>query len=616
MPAARRLFVIGLALWALAALAYGTVRLTFGPRPVYVNVRWADGVDAAARQRLEQRYGLADGELREGTTWGYALTDRSRTNIRALVEDPAVTDTHQIHRTAFRVGYFAQRLPYRTSRRWIPVTLEGLSLLALGLGCIAVGLGALERVVPRAVRGPLAGLRSAFLTPVAAASRLIEPLTRWTAGRIPSATAEAVAGFRIVFGTALLLYLLKHDVGAADVDPTADALVVGLLGHAPWIADWMTTWLIVWSLLFIAGAAARLSFVMLAVGVFTWADLYTIDISHHTVSALMVTLVCLLGSRWGDAWSVDSWRARTAGPKGPALRAAGTPQEYGFTVWIPSFVLGVAFAAAAIAKLYQGGIGWILNGTVKYHFLSDSREALVDWGLRAARHDEVAVLLSFGAIVIEGLVIVGVLARRYTFRLAAGIASMLLLSGFVLFQGVIWPGWWMLLLSFLPWHRVTPAGLPRLDRARGETRPTSPASWPRPLYPAIIVLALMAEQATVSLLRLEVSPMLSAYDMYSTTYASPADFEAKAADAHWLVAVDDSGRRHQCRLTREEAESLTMGSPAGGTLPSALRQRCLDPSLRVKALTVEADRIRVDWARLRLEETGRVALRSFVIRDY
>lgn len=522
-----------------------------------------------------------------GPPWGYALIDRSRSNIRALVQDPVVADTHQIHRTAFRVGYFAQRLPYRTRHPWMPVTLEVLSLLGLALGCLAAGLAAAERFTPRLMRGPLAWLRAAFLDPVAAGSRLVEPVARWIAGRIPGATAEAVGGFRIVFGTALLLYLLRHDV-----------------------SGWITGWLMVWGVLFIAGAAARLSFAMLTLGVFAWALRYTIDIGHHTVGTLLVTLVCLLGSRWGDAWSVDAWRRRE--------RPRAAAQVYGFTVWVPSFVLGLAFAAAGFAKLFQGGIGWILNGTVRYHFLSDSREALVDWGLRAVQSDAAAVLLSLGAVAIEALVIVGVFARAYTFRLAAGVASLLLLSGFALFQGVIWAGWWMLLLSFLPWHQVGPAGRPRMDHARGETRPPPPSpapSWPRPLYPAIVVLALLAVQVVVSILRLEISPILSAYDMYSTTYASPADFEEKASDARWLVAIDDTGRRHQCRLTRVEAERLTSSASSSEALPSALRERCLDPSLRVKTVTVEADRVRVDWARLRLEETGRVPLRSFDVTN-
>ena len=65
---------------------------------------------------MEQQYALALIEPREDRTYGYALTDRSRENIRTLVLDPAVEDTHQIHRTAFRVGFFAPRLPLKPAR--------------------------------------------------------------------------------------------------------------------------------------------------------------------------------------------------------------------------------------------------------------------------------------------------------------------------------------------------------------------------------------------------------------------------------------------------------------------------------------------------------------------
>ena len=56
---------------------------------------------------------LLDLEI-ESTTDVYALTDLSRTNVQALVEDPAVEDTRYIHRTKFRPGLFTPRLPYPT----------------------------------------------------------------------------------------------------------------------------------------------------------------------------------------------------------------------------------------------------------------------------------------------------------------------------------------------------------------------------------------------------------------------------------------------------------------------------------------------------------------------
>ena len=119
-----RLVVTGLLCWALAGTAYAVLRLTFGDRPVYIHVRWAPNIGDTPRLQLEQRYQLARAEPRGNRTFGYALTDRSRDNIRNLVLDPAVEDTHEIHRTAFRVGYFAPRLEYVTPSPGIPVGLE------------------------------------------------------------------------------------------------------------------------------------------------------------------------------------------------------------------------------------------------------------------------------------------------------------------------------------------------------------------------------------------------------------------------------------------------------------------------------------------------------------
>ena len=72
-----------------------------------------------------------------------------------------------------------------------------------------------------------------------------------------------------------------------------------------------------------------------------------------------------------------------------------------------------------------------------------------------------------------------------------------------------------------------------------------------------MILALVGVQLVVSLARVEMSPLLSTYDMYSTTYDSPAVFEQKATDALWLVVTDETGRRRQCRITPVEAEDLT-----------------------------------------------------------
>ena len=127
-----RLVVTGLVCWALAGTAYAVLRLTYGDRPVKVNVRWAATVDDAARLQLEQRYTLARPDAQGDRTFSYALTDRSLENISNLVRDPAIEDTHWIDRPAFRVESSAPSLPYVGT----PAGLEFLSVLGF-LGGLA-----------------------------------------------------------------------------------------------------------------------------------------------------------------------------------------------------------------------------------------------------------------------------------------------------------------------------------------------------------------------------------------------------------------------------------------------------------------------------------------------
>jgi hypothetical protein len=135
----------GVLLLIAAAVAFGLLRFLYGQRPAYVHVRWAPTLDAAARADLERTYSLTRGELREGTTWGYYVTDVSSANLRALVENRAVEDTHNIHRTAFRIWRTAPRGDYLGTRPgWIASTLELLIPGCLGLGAILLAVGALK----------------------------------------------------------------------------------------------------------------------------------------------------------------------------------------------------------------------------------------------------------------------------------------------------------------------------------------------------------------------------------------------------------------------------------------------------------------------------------------
>ena len=136
-----RLVVTGLVCWALAGTAYAVLRLTYGDRPVKVNVRWAATVDDAAQFQLEQRYRLARPEPEGNRTFSYALTDRSHENIINLVGDPAVEDTSHIDRAAARVESSALLLRYVG----IPAGLEFLSVLGVLGGLASIGLALITR---------------------------------------------------------------------------------------------------------------------------------------------------------------------------------------------------------------------------------------------------------------------------------------------------------------------------------------------------------------------------------------------------------------------------------------------------------------------------------------
>ena len=528
-------------------------------------------MNEAERERLEGVYGLTAPQLTEGRTFAYALTDVSGANVRALVLDPAIEDTHEINRTSYRIGLFSPRLPYAAAHPVIPRALDALVLL-----CLVLGLGW------TAVRGGIA--RSA----------------EWIGHRIPDASPEAVALFRVVFGVCLLIVVGRRPVTAAFAAEPSNVIsgvhraLLQLFASAPWIIDGLQWWVVFWGLLFVAGAFARVAFACLTAGILAWALVYTTTTTYHTVSSLLLALLVLQWSRWSDAWSVDAWRRGHVG--------GADPKEYGFTIWVPGVVLGIVFAAAAVAKLLDAGIGWVLNGTVRYHFLSDSPQAMVDWGLRIGRSPALSVLLSFGAVAVEALVIVGALVGAYRYRLLAGAAALSLLTGFALLQGLFWPGWWVLLLSFLPWHLVGSSGRPDPGRA---------SAFPRTAV--ILVMSLIAVQLAVSLLRVEVSPVLSTYDMYATTYGSPAEYEQKAGQAYWIVGMDADAMPHRCRISRGEADAIAGAAATEPRATGRLMRRCFDPSLDIRNVSLEATRVHIDWERWeRLDEPIRVPLTSAI----
>jgi hypothetical protein len=126
-------------------------------------------------------------------------------------------------------------------------------------------------------------------------------------------------------------------------------------------------------------------------------------------------------------------------------------------------------------------------------------------------------------------------------------------------------------------------------------------------------MSLMALQLAVSFLRVEVSPLLSTYDMYATTYGSPAEYEQKAGQAYWIVGIDGDAIPHRCRISRGEADAIAGAAATAPRATGSLMRRCFDPSLDIRNVSLEATRVHIDWERWeRLDEPVRVPLTSAI----
>ncbi|MEQ1896675.1 MAG: hypothetical protein ABL971_04715 [Vicinamibacterales bacterium] len=99
-----------------------------------VNVRWAPGVSAQDRARLERGYLLAQPERKTLDTVAYVLLDGSRGNIRRLVQDPNVADTHGVSRSEFVVDEASNVSTYNSR---VLVWADRTGLLAVAVGLLA-----------------------------------------------------------------------------------------------------------------------------------------------------------------------------------------------------------------------------------------------------------------------------------------------------------------------------------------------------------------------------------------------------------------------------------------------------------------------------------------------
>jgi hypothetical protein len=354
-------------------------------------------------------------------------------------------------------------------------------------------------------------------------------------------------------------------------------------------------WLLFTGVAFTVGLFTRVTYALFVLGAVLWLFVATTHDSTHPHSTLGLALVALLPSRWGDRLSVDSWRLR----KIPVLGG----RRYGYSMWVPGLVFGIAFAAAAWAKLTRtSSLGdWILNGSVKYHFITDAHNAPVDWGLQLAGHPWLAVMASFGAVAVELLVITAAFSRSEWYRMFMGAAAIGLLAGFWLFMGVFWPGWWILLLAFLPWQRLSQ----RFSSGDGPAMsvPAGRATWAQ----IAMAVALLGQQVTFSTLRIERSPMFTYYPMYSSTYASIEEFNAAMVPYYRIVVATDRGNVElSCDAPENLVEEFRVALQGSSDATARVWRSILGCAENIGTphqVTLEGDRNVFDWERLAFTST-------------
>lgn len=119
----------------------------------------------------------------------------------------------------------------------------------------------------------------------------------------------------------------------------------------------------------------------------------------HWSGLLVLTMGVLALARAGDAWSLDAWLGRRRGVAPPPPSG-----EYRWPIEAARLLLVLVFFAAGIAKLRQGGLGWMSADNMRAillapHYAND--RTLPALGLSVAESPLACALLAVATIVAE-----------------------------------------------------------------------------------------------------------------------------------------------------------------------------------------------------------------------
>ena len=301
-----------------------------------VDVRWVPGTEDAERQRVSEQLSLQ--QLRsedDGETWVCILHDDSPANVRAILSHPAIASTALLDAETLAPTERQEA----SALYWLGLTYPGLrplrlarplGLIPLFLFCLLVWLCA-----SRAGR-------------------------RWLLARVPEASPMSVGMFRIALALTLVP-VVHRTVPSSVVLPyiwSPRDLCFGLL------------------VLFGAGCMARLAWVVF-LAVFTAANWG--NVPAHDFNLPLKALWLMAFVPWDDGLSVRALVRRLRGLPLPN-RAS---QRYGLATWIPIFMVGFAYLAAAFAKMDETGLRWITDGAVRYFMVVDAPNAPDPWAARS-----------------------------------------------------------------------------------------------------------------------------------------------------------------------------------------------------------------------------------------
>ena len=225
------------------------------PPPDRIQIRWRADAEAE-RQQLEARYRLHDGITRgdpADRTWLYEIDDSSTGNLRALIDDPRVADTHLVDRATAQLA--SQESLARRVHRRVPVlggwdvswsasgaaglmyyVFVGIPLIAAAM-TLTRGMDSAERarvlsVAAVALPVALFILRDPIVARLGGAAGPVAVSGAWVWSRLHSswfarlAAAGVIVTAFVATGFDVDRFRLRRVIAQASMSPPAPALVL------------------------------------------------------------------------------------------------------------------------------------------------------------------------------------------------------------------------------------------------------------------------------------------------------------------------------------------------------------------------------------------------------